>query len=368
MTSQAASSDLLRGLTEFGWQAVEENGNHRAVRTDGTVSLEPAGQLELSGAPLATIHETCAEATATWSRSRRSATEAGPGLPRPGLWPDKARRDLPWMPKGRYAIMLELHAAGRRARPRHDASHLHRPGQPRLRRSRHGEEVPGRAGAAAGGHGAVRQLAVHRGQAERLPVYRSTSGPTPTRPHRDAAVRVRGRLRLRALRAIMRSTCRCTSSSATASTSTPPASFRDSCAAGCRNCPGTADAARLVRPPVDRFSRSAAEELPGDARRRRRPWNRICALPAFWVGLLYDDAALDAAWDLVKHSISRVRCSTSPPPGWPAGHGSIRRGTMKAASSTRSTKSSPAARLRPTGCSTAITANGRATSATSTRR
>jgi glutamate--cysteine ligase len=31
------------------------------------------------------------------------------------------------------------------------------------------------------------------------------------------------------------------------------------------------------------------------------PWNRICALPALWVGMLYDDAALDAAWDLVKH-------------------------------------------------------------------
>jgi len=31
------------------------------------------------------------------------------------------------------------------------------------------------------------------------------------------------------------------------------------------------------------------------------PWNRICALPAFWVGLLYDGAALDAAWDVVKH-------------------------------------------------------------------
>ena len=30
------------------------------------------------------------------------------------------------------------------------------------------------------------------------------------------------------------------------------------------------------------------------------PWSRICALPALWVGLLYDDAALDAAWDLVK--------------------------------------------------------------------
>ena len=30
-------------------------------------------------------------------------------------------------------------------------------------------------------------------------------------------------------------------------------------------------------------------------------WSRICALPAFWVGLLYDNQALDAAWDLVKH-------------------------------------------------------------------
>jgi glutamate--cysteine ligase len=30
------------------------------------------------------------------------------------------------------------------------------------------------------------------------------------------------------------------------------------------------------------------------------PWNRLCALPAFWVGLLYDSTALDAAWDLVK--------------------------------------------------------------------
>ena len=31
------------------------------------------------------------------------------------------------------------------------------------------------------------------------------------------------------------------------------------------------------------------------------PWSRICALPALWVGLLYDDNALDAAWDEVKH-------------------------------------------------------------------
>ncbi|EQD62442.1 Glutamate--cysteine ligase, GCS2 [mine drainage metagenome] len=43
------------------------------------------------------------------------------------------------------------------------------------------------------------------------------------------------------------------------------------------------------------------------------PWNRLCALPAFWVGLLYDDAALDAAWDLVKDfaSPSAMRCATA---------------------------------------------------------
>ena len=30
------------------------------------------------------------------------------------------------------------------------------------------------------------------------------------------------------------------------------------------------------------------------------PWNQLCAMPAFWVGILYDQAALDAAWDFVK--------------------------------------------------------------------
>ena len=37
------------------------------------------------------------------------------------------------------------------------------------------------------------------------------------------------------------------------------------------------------------------------------PWGRLLALPAFWVGLLYDDATLDAAWDLVKHWTAEER-------------------------------------------------------------
>jgi len=37
------------------------------------------------------------------------------------------------------------------------------------------------------------------------------------------------------------------------------------------------------------------------------PWHRLPALPAFWVGLLYDDRSLDAAWDLVKHWSAEAR-------------------------------------------------------------
>src|SRR3569623_2230886 len=55
--------DLLMGLTEFGWSPVEEHGKVIALSgADGTVSLEPAGQFELSGAALETHHQTCAAA------------------------------------------------------------------------------------------------------------------------------------------------------------------------------------------------------------------------------------------------------------------------------------------------------------------
>ena len=51
---------LLKGLTRFGWAPYEENGQVIALsRDNASVTLEPAGQLELSGAPLETIHDTC---------------------------------------------------------------------------------------------------------------------------------------------------------------------------------------------------------------------------------------------------------------------------------------------------------------------
>jgi glutamate--cysteine ligase len=99
--------DLLLGLTEFGWKPVIENGNVIALSgPDGTISLEPAGQLELSGAPLDNLHQTCAEAARHLKQVKAVGDRLGLGFLGLGMWPDKARDELPVMPKGRYAIML----------------------------------------------------------------------------------------------------------------------------------------------------------------------------------------------------------------------------------------------------------------------
>ncbi len=99
--------DILMSLTEFGWEPVEEGGKVIAMRgEDGTVSLEPAGQLELSGAPLENLHETCNEAGRHLQQVKAIGERCGAGFLGLGMWPDKARRDLPVMPKGRYEIMM----------------------------------------------------------------------------------------------------------------------------------------------------------------------------------------------------------------------------------------------------------------------
>ena len=100
--------DLLNGLTEFGWRPVVENGNVIALAgPDGTISLEPAGQFELSGAALENLHQTCAEAARHLGQCKMIGDRLRLGFLGTGMWPDKARSDLPVMPKGRYRIMLD---------------------------------------------------------------------------------------------------------------------------------------------------------------------------------------------------------------------------------------------------------------------
>jgi glutamate--cysteine ligase len=98
--------DLLMAMTEFGWRPVEEGGHVIALTgKDGTISLEPAGQLELSGAPLENLHESCAESGRHLQQVKAVGDKLGLGFLGLGMWPDKSRADLPMMPKGRYAIM-----------------------------------------------------------------------------------------------------------------------------------------------------------------------------------------------------------------------------------------------------------------------
>ncbi len=99
--------DLLTGLTEFGWEPVIENGNVIALKgKDGNVSLEPAGQFELSGAALKNLHQTCSEAARHLEQCKAVGERLGLGFLGLGMWPDKTRAELPRMPKGRYGIML----------------------------------------------------------------------------------------------------------------------------------------------------------------------------------------------------------------------------------------------------------------------
>ena len=97
---------MLEGLQRFGWQPISEGGNVIALSRDGeNVSLEPGGQLELSGAPLATLHETCNEVNRHLEEVKTVAGELGLGFLGVGAQPKWARQDIPMMPKGRYGIM-----------------------------------------------------------------------------------------------------------------------------------------------------------------------------------------------------------------------------------------------------------------------
>ncbi len=99
---------LLDGLTRFGWAPVYEGENVIALeRGLANVSLEPGGQFELSGAPLETVHDICDETGQHLNEVKAVADELGLGFLGLGFTPTWTRADVPVMPKGRYKIMRE---------------------------------------------------------------------------------------------------------------------------------------------------------------------------------------------------------------------------------------------------------------------
>jgi glutamate--cysteine ligase len=100
---------LLQGLLRFGWDPVREGNNIIALENDArcSITLEPGGQFELSGAPLETIHQTCDEVHEHLRQVKEVCDELGLGMIGLGFDPKSRREDVSWMPKGRYRIMRD---------------------------------------------------------------------------------------------------------------------------------------------------------------------------------------------------------------------------------------------------------------------
>ncbi|AUX69446.1 glutamate--cysteine ligase [Porphyrobacter sp. HT-58-2] len=297
--------DLLGGLEQFGWAPVEEGGNVIALKgADGAISLEPAGQLELSGAPLENLHQTCAETGRHLEQVKAVGEKCGVGYLGLGMWPDKTRAELPIMPKGRYDIMLR---------------HMPRVGnlgldmmlrtctiQVNLDYSSEADMVKKfRVGLA------LQPLATAlfanspftEGKPNGFLSYRSHiwSDTDPARTGMLPFVFEDGfgyqRWAEYMLDVPMYFVFRDGKYIDAAGLS-----FRDFLDGKLSVLPGERptqsdwwDHLSTAFPEVRLKSFLEMRGADGG------PWNRICALPAFWVGLLYDQGALDAAWDLVKH-------------------------------------------------------------------
>ena len=97
---------VLEGLAPLGWTRVVDQGELIALSQEGrSISLEPGGQLELSGAPLRNLHETDAEMRGHFAELREATDPTFVGFAPLGFHPTATRAAMPLMPKSRYAIM-----------------------------------------------------------------------------------------------------------------------------------------------------------------------------------------------------------------------------------------------------------------------
>lgn len=100
---------LLEGLcSRFGWEPIMEGQYIIGALLDGqSVTIEPGGQFELSGAPVDTLHKTCSEVNSHLYQVKTMAQELGIAFLTAGFDPKWAVKDVPIMPKNRYRIMRE---------------------------------------------------------------------------------------------------------------------------------------------------------------------------------------------------------------------------------------------------------------------
>ena len=303
---------ILQGLRDqFNWASVEEGGHLIGLTKGGAnVSLEPGGALELSGAPLETIHETCDEVNVHLREVKEIADRIGAGFIGLGAAPIWQHEDVGLMPKGRYqlmdAYMGKVGTMGRTMMRRTCTVQVN------LDFASEADMVQKFRVALAlqpvatalfanspffegkvNGHKSWRARVWRDLDADRtgmLPfVFEDGMG---FQRYVDYALDVpmyfvyRGGKYIDAL----------------------GQSFRDFLKGQLPALPGEmpmlsdwADHLTTIFP--EARIKQFMEMRGADG----GPWRRLCALPAFWVGLLYDQSSLDAAWDLVKSMDAETR-------------------------------------------------------------
>jgi glutamate--cysteine ligase len=98
--------DVLAGLARIAGTPILDGDNVIGLKQGAaSISLEPAGQLELSGGPLDNLHETRQELRTHFDQARAACEGLDMGFAPLGFHPLATRASMPWMPKGRYAIM-----------------------------------------------------------------------------------------------------------------------------------------------------------------------------------------------------------------------------------------------------------------------
>lgn len=295
---------LLQGLTRFGWVTVEERGRVVALFKDGaSVTLEPAGQLELSGAPLQHIHQTCSEVGAHLLEVKTVADGLRLGFLGMGFQPKWRRDEMPWMPKDRYRIMraymptrgdLGLDMMTRTCTVQVNLDYASEADMVKKFRVSLALQPVATA--------LFADSPFTEGKPNGYLSYRSHIW-TDTDPDRTGMLdfvfedgfgyeRYVDYLLDVPMYFSYRDGIYHDASGQ---------SFRDFLDGRLPALPG-------ALPTLRDWSDHLTTAFP-EVRMKRflemrgadgGPWNRLCALPAFWVGLLYDDAALDAAWDLVR--------------------------------------------------------------------
>ena len=99
---------LNKLVSRFGWEPMMEDGMIIGCKLDGqSVTLEPGGQFELSGAPVSTLHQTCGEVNSHLYQVKAIAEELNVAFLGMGFDPKWDIAEVPMMPKGRYKVMRE---------------------------------------------------------------------------------------------------------------------------------------------------------------------------------------------------------------------------------------------------------------------